>query len=267
MLQVLVPTDFSDNSYNALFYAAHLFKREECTFHILNVQDKMDTACKNKCKEGLDAIAHRLVRDVGRNKRHKLKKIPLHSGLTQGVSSYAQQHEVDFMVIGNKGKDETKDILFGNNAMQLVREVNCCPILIVPLEIDFKKVEKIAFISNYSNPIPKESIKALKFVNFITESILAPMTIEDGKGSKTILQHKTDFFNALSLDISKEVILPVFEDKVKTILEFVDLWDIDMLSMVYYPHHFFLEFIGKGIIKELNVKLSVPFLILPSRAK
>ncbi|MEZ4811622.1 MAG: universal stress protein [Allomuricauda sp.] len=267
MLQVLAPTDFSDNSYNALFYVAHLLKKEECTFHILNVFDKGDTACKNKCKEGLDAIAHRLIRDVGRNRKHKLKKIPLRSSLTQGVSSYAQQHGIDFMVIGNKGKDETKDILFGNNAMQLVREVNCCPILIVPLEIDFKKVEKIAFISNYSHPIPVEGVKALKFMNFVTESIVVPMTIEDGKDNKTILGHKTDFFNALSLNMSKEVILPVFEDKAKTILEFVDLWEIDMLGMVYYPHHFFLEFIGKGIIKELNVKLSVPFLILPFKAK
>ena len=63
------------------------------------------------------------------------------------------------------------------------------------------------------------------------------------------------------------MVLPVFEDKVRTILEFVELWNIDMLCMVYYPHHFFLEFIGKGIIKDLNTKLSVPFLILPDRPK
>mgnify|MGYP003143447957 FL=1 len=72
------------------------------------------------------------------------------------------------------------------------------------------------------------------------------------------------FLKAIAENSSKEVELPVFDGKVNTILEFVDLWSIDMLCMVYYPHHFFLEFIGKGIIKELNTKLNVPFLILPN---
>jgi nucleotide-binding universal stress UspA family protein len=170
------------------------------------------------------------------------------------------------MVIGNKAKEEIKHVLFGNNAMQLVREVTNCPILIVPLEIDFKKVAKIAFSSNYTNPISEENVESLNFFRSIMDSALVPMSIEEGKGTDATAKNKADFLKAVSKYSSKEVKLPVFEDKVKTILEFVDLWSIDMLAMVYYPHHFFLEFIGKGLVKELNAKLSIPFLILPHRA-
>lgn len=269
MLQILVPTDFSNNAYNALFYAAQLFKEEKCSFHIVNV---CPNAGDSKRKEdqieselGLDAICHRLIRDVGKNKNHQLKKVSLCSNVAQGVSNYAEKHKVDLMVIGNKAKEEVKHILFGTNAIQLVREVTTCPILIVPLEIDFKKVKKIAFISNYSNPIAEKSIRALQFFQTITDCALVPMSIDDGKGDKIVLEHKGSFMKAFS-NISKEVVLPLFEDKTKTILEFVDLWNIDMLCMVYYPHHFFLEFIGNGIIKELNTKLTVPFLILPHQA-
>ncbi len=270
MLQILVPTDFSNNSYNALFYATQLLKDEKCSFHIVNVcgqegDSKIEQA-KIESVQGLEAICHRLVRDVGKNKKHQLKKISLCSHVTKGVSDYAEKYKVDLMVIGNKAKEDVKQILLGTNAMQLVREATTCPILIVPLEIDFKKVEKIGFISNYANPISDKNIRALQFFKTVTGGALVPMSIDDGKVEKDILENKNSFLNALSKNVSKEVVLPVFEDKTKTILEFVDLWNVEMLCMVYYPHHFFLEFIGKGIIKELNTKLSVPFLILPNQA-
>lgn len=184
--------------------------------------------------------------------------------MTKGVAEYAKANKADLTVIGNKGQEEIKHILFGNNAMQLVREITSCPVLIVPLEIDFKKVDKIAFTSNYARPIAEKNIKALQFFSGLTNSAIVPMVIEENKDDRTAKKNKTDFLRAISENSSKEVALPVFDGKVNTILEFVDLWSIDMLCMVYYPHHFFLEFIGKGIIKELNTKLKVPFLILPN---
>ncbi len=38
MKNILLPTDFSDNSRNAIAYAMGFFKDELCTFYILNVQ-------------------------------------------------------------------------------------------------------------------------------------------------------------------------------------------------------------------------------------
>ncbi len=262
-MHVVLPTDFSNNSYNALFYAAHLFKRQKCTFHVVHCCNGEDNAAYNQSMEGLRAIVHRLVLDTGKNTFHEIKTVALKSELVKGIAEYLSQIQPDIMVIGNKGKDEVKDVLFGNNAMQLVREVTQCPILVVPLEIDFKKVKKMAFISNYSQPISAANVKALREMVALTNAQLVPMTIEDGTENKAILDRKEAFLEQFSLSVSNEVILPVFEDKAGTIIEFVNHWSIDMLCMIYYPHHFFLEFIGKGIIKELNEKLTVPFLILP----
>ncbi|MDF0717930.1 universal stress protein [Muricauda sp. 334s03] len=268
MLQILVPTDFSNNSYNALYYAARLFKDKECTFHIVNVCSDENDPDREEAKvasaERLEALVHRLVRDVGANNDHFFEKVSLCSDMTKGVAIYAKEQKVDLTVIGNKAKEEIKHILFGNNAMQLVRELTSCPVLIVPMEIDFKKVDKIAFTSNYTNPIAEENVRALQFFSGLMDSVIVPMSIEENKDNGAARKNKTDFLGSISEKSSKEVSLPVFDGKVNTILEFVDLWNIDMLCMVYYPHHFFLEFIGKGIIKELNTKLKVPFLILPN---
>jgi nucleotide-binding universal stress UspA family protein len=269
MLQILVPTDFSNNSYNALFYAAKLFKNKKSTFHIVNVCSTKNDPKKEEAQlesaQGLDALVHRLIRDVGENLNHDYKKISLCSDLSEGIADYAKTNKVDLTVIGNKAQEEVKHILFGNNAMQLVREITHCPVLIVPLEIDFKKVDKLAFTSNYTYPIAEENSKAIIFFSELMDSVVVPMRIQENKGNDTAEKNRTQFLNAIAHKSGKEVELPIFDGKVNTILEFVDLWKIGMLCMVYYPHHFFLEFIGNGIIKELNTKLKVPFLILPNR--
>lgn len=36
MKKILIPTDFSNNALNAINYAAHLFKDQECAFYLLN---------------------------------------------------------------------------------------------------------------------------------------------------------------------------------------------------------------------------------------
>ena len=36
MKKILLPTDFSENAWNATRYAIELFKNEECIFHLLN---------------------------------------------------------------------------------------------------------------------------------------------------------------------------------------------------------------------------------------
>lgn len=270
MLHVLVPTDFSNNSYNALFYAAKFLRDKEVLFHLVNVCGSANGSDNEQAKtvssEGLDAMEHRLVRDVGNNPNHRFDKVSLCSDMTKGVADYAKEHDVDVMVIGNKAKEELKHVLLGTNAMQLVREVKNCPILIVPLEIDFQIVDKIAFVSNYANPIAKSNVDALLLFRSIMDSSIVPMGIEEDKGEHGMKKNKSDFLAAIGPYTNKEVKLPIFKDKVNTIQEFVELWNIDMLAMVYYPHHFFLEFIGKGMIKELNTKLSVPFLILPGTA-
>ncbi|WP_375324144.1 universal stress protein [Flagellimonas sp. GZD32] len=267
MLQVLVPTDFSNNSYNALFYVAKLLKDEKCLIHLIHVCDTHHDSKTEELKETsnnqLEALAHRLILDVGANSKHTIVKTSLCSNMRKGVATYAKDHQVDLMVIGNKGKEDMTNILFGNNAMQLVREVDQCPILIVPHEIDFKPVDKIAFASSYVHPISNPNIETLQYFSKKMNATVVPMSIEEGKEAPGKQKNKTIFFDGISKNRSKEVVLPVLQDKVKTILEFVQLWNIGILSMVYYPHHFFLEFIGNGMVKELNTKLKVPFLILP----
>jgi hypothetical protein len=38
---ILVATDFSNESYNALFYVTQIFASKKCTFHILHIYDDL----------------------------------------------------------------------------------------------------------------------------------------------------------------------------------------------------------------------------------
>ena len=36
MKKIILPTDFSENAFNAICYAVQLFKEETCTFYLVN---------------------------------------------------------------------------------------------------------------------------------------------------------------------------------------------------------------------------------------
>ena len=40
MQNILVPTDFSNDAYNALYFASKLFKNKACNFYLLNAYDE-----------------------------------------------------------------------------------------------------------------------------------------------------------------------------------------------------------------------------------
>ena len=42
MKKILIPTDFSENSWNAIKYAVAFFKKTKCTFYILHIASTED---------------------------------------------------------------------------------------------------------------------------------------------------------------------------------------------------------------------------------
>ena len=148
--KILVPVDGSDLSFKAAEYAIHLAKADNAEITALNVVEdiKQGGAIGLQAKYGNVSLvdAFRKVRkDSAEQWMNKISQEAKSEGVTfkseiiddedatseAGViTGYAQQHKVDLIVIGSKGRSKLERLLMGGVTNAVVNSAKT-PVLVV----------------------------------------------------------------------------------------------------------------------------------------
>ena len=158
MKRILVPTDFSDNAYSALYYATRLFNHEPCKFYILNTydmdkpilksikEDKKDAnqELRKESNEKLTETLHTIVRDT-EDYDHTFEAILSSEKLLDSIEETVEDKRIDLIVMGTKGATGAKGFFIGTNTSNIIEKIKCCPVLAVPHEFNFEEAKEVAF--------------------------------------------------------------------------------------------------------------------------
>ncbi|NNF81705.1 MAG: universal stress protein, partial [Flavobacteriaceae bacterium] len=144
--RILLPTDFSENAWNAIDYAVNLFKDEDCIFYLLNTytpviyhveyvlvnpaQFGMGDPIRENSERCLHSIRDRILKE-NKNPRHKIECISAFNTLIPEILEVVNQKSIDLVVMGTKGATGTKEVLFGSNTVHVFKGVNC-PVMAIP---------------------------------------------------------------------------------------------------------------------------------------
>lgn len=148
--RILVPTDFSDTSDAALEYARILAKRFGASLHLLHAIDDPFIA------EGLAAEAYvmeapsirtSMLDDARARLRHRAGGCTTVEAIVgraaPTVVDYAQQCDIDLIVMGTRGRTGLAHLLLGSVAERVVRTASC-PVLTVGHEAATARVPQLA---------------------------------------------------------------------------------------------------------------------------
>jgi nucleotide-binding universal stress UspA family protein len=139
--RILIPTDFSESSRNALRYAIDLnavFKARLFLVHVL--QDFTEFSEYNLSP----SILPQLYLEFEENAAKRLEEmvtgmVPpqmhcdtyiLHGVAFYEIIQFSQREKVDLIVIGTRGRTGIKHVLFGHTAEKVVKKAHC-PVLSV----------------------------------------------------------------------------------------------------------------------------------------
>ncbi|PKV48283.1 nucleotide-binding universal stress UspA family protein [Aquimarina sp. MAR_2010_214] len=279
MKRILVPTDFSNNAYSALFYATRLFQDQECHFCILNTFDvdtpvltsRMNTAkgdslyqqLSNESQEKLTETLHSIVRDT-EDLNHTFETISVSKKLTDTINKTIKSKKIDLVVMGTKGASGAKEVLIGSNTVKVIKKIKDCTILAVPDEFDFKKPIEIGFATDFKCLYTIESLKPLLEIVTVFSSNIRVMHIHEEEKLDEIQEHNLKSLKE-NLKGHNYCIhwIPRFTQKAKLINEFIDEMNIDMLCMSQYKHSLMESIVHEPVIKKIGFHLSVPFLVIP----
>lgn len=278
-LKILVPTDFSDEAYNALFYATKLLANQSCIFYILHVfkkptgilpkshhlTDKKISLLENESMENLKKTFHKIHLD-DKNVLHEFKTLSKQGFLNEAIHETIGIFNVDLVFMGNKGTTGSKEIFMGSNTVQTIRNLTKCPLMAVPKQVEFKLPKKIAFITDLKKGCNLKTIKpllqllkildaSLHIVHIIEEEFLSSLQTSN----KKLLQISFKDLNPSFTSIFE------FTDKAQVIDSYVKNSEVDFFSLVHTKKSFIERILKKPVLMDLSMYSTVPFLILPHR--
>ncbi len=115
MMQILVPTDFSENAWNAITYGLKLFENINCTFYLLHVnpiptysgagssvKGSSKMAQESVLKESKKNLRKLLLRieNIPSSHMHSFVTVALHDFFVDSIKSEVEIKQLDLSVMG-----------------------------------------------------------------------------------------------------------------------------------------------------------------------
>ncbi|APY11230.1 universal stress protein UspA [Seonamhaeicola sp. S2-3] len=190
MKKILVPTDFSSQSENALKVAAQLARKFNCEIYLLHMLEmplqKVDPL--NSYSDLPEAVYFmKLAQQKFETLLEKdyLKDLIVHEAVDfheifKGVYKACKKFEIDLVVMGSHGASGFKELLIGSNTEKVVRTSEV-PVLVIKKEHNVFNVEQFVFASDFKEESKVPFLKALKFAALFETEIHLLMVVTANK--------------------------------------------------------------------------------------
>jgi nucleotide-binding universal stress UspA family protein len=279
MKQILLPTDFSENSWNAIGYAIHLFKDEACTFHIFNAYTptiyKIDydleypsdygyyDAAEEESKSELETLKAKISKTKLEFSTHIIKTYARFESVTNFIKEFLKSTKIDLIVMGTQGATGAKEILFGSTTVRVFKSA-ACPVLAIPSQFSYENPHEILFPTDLAVTFNATQLSLLKEIVAQHHARLNAMHVSNAYALNARQQSNKQKLE----DIFKGNAFLFHEVKTMKVTEAIDEFQIknkiNMLVMLNNKHSFFENIFFKNTIHQIGFHIKVPFLVIPS---
>tara|TARA_R110002033_G_scaffold166331_1_gene204909 strand:+ start:132104 stop:132940 length:837 start_codon:yes stop_codon:yes gene_type:complete len=276
MKRILLPTDFSDNAFEAIRYALLVFKDIECTFFLLHTYTPpvyqteyllgspgligLGDVMQETSMTQLEQLKDRLVNQY-ENPNHTFMVHTAFNTLVNEVMETIETEAIDMVIMGTTGATGAKEILFGSNAVHVIKKAKC-PVIVVPPKYEYEAPKEILFPTDYEIEYQKDKIEALLTIANQHKSRINVMHVRIGldlnAGQNKNKEQLENLLGNMSLFHEmpdNEIINAINEFQLKT--------RINLLVMIQNKHTFLERLFIEPVIKKIGFHITVPFMVLP----
>lgn len=281
MKRILLPTDFSSNSWNAISYSLELFKNEPCTFYLLNAYTPMvytydysfgggavisetlsgEDVIRKTSVDGLQEIVTRIHKEFN-NELHQYETISAYNILTDEINDLIESLHIDLVIMGTKGATGAQEILFGTQTVYVMKKAKC-PVLAIPQYYKHREVKDILFPNDYKYEYAKENFDTLKLIATTTNSSVHILHISNelelSDQQKENKDRITSFFHDIKHDYTDVPDRRISE----AVATYIHNHDINMLVMTNRKHSFLERLLFRQSVDTIGMHIQIPFLVIP----
>ena len=278
MKNILLPTDFSENSWNAIKYALNFFDKSQCNFYLLHInrlsnlvegdtpyvptQDTIETLYVKPSKEHLKVVLNRIAKELPDNKNHKFYTLTDYNFFIESIRKHVEEKKIDMIIMGTKGASGFKEFIVGSNTGDVITKVKCTT-LVVPEASSFEALKEIAFPTDFALSYDIQMLQPIVNVLGNSNASLRILHInkkgnelnKDQQANKDLLE---DFF-----ENSEHTFHFLTNKKVEDAVQcFVESRDVDMIVMIAKNLNYFQQILFHSKVEKISYHTNIPFLIV-----
>lgn len=273
MKNILLPTDFSENSKNAIRFAMKFFEGETCTFHILNSQKpsgyitadvlygapgtSVYEGVLNDNKKELEKMI-RFCKSISEKENFTFVPKIDFDNIVDAVNQAVALNNIELIIMGSNGATGAAEVVFGSNTLKIIRKVDC-PIIVVPEGYVFEKINSVLLSLNYQYDVSNKLLNVISEIVKKHKASLKILEIEEENIELTTKSNHTE-------EVFKEIGFERFSIKnipaSLAINTFVQLIPVQLHAMVVERKSFLDRFIFGSDTSKISYGSLVPLLVL-----
>lgn len=281
MKHIVVPTDFSEASLNAIDFVLKLYAKDQLTVHLLNVYTPMPiTGRFMSSTDTVDVLSPMLEEASSSNLsdlKFKLLKefsdsqisIQLHSSfglLNHALSEITDSFDTDLVVSASSKTSDLESFLLGNNTVSMIKSLTHTPLLVVPKVALDPSVRSIAVAVDLTRPISKYALRTIDALAKEFNARISYIHIEEESYLAT--SHAYERFSASGKALydapEKEVTLLLGEGSISSALsKFCESSGHDLLVMLYHRNNFLYRLTHEPVVRKMLYRHLKPVYIIP----
>ncbi len=277
MKHILMPTDFSKNSWNAIQYGLSMFKETECTFHLLTVdiiptyagaqtsvranQEKLRKHILRQSEADLKELLKRIEK-LPSNTKHKFITNAVYGSFFETVKMIVEKDKTELIIMGTKGASGLKKMIVGSNTAALISKVDC-PLLAVPENAAYHQPREIAFATDFNISYSLTLLDQLKEIVSLNKVPLRILNVLEKDDTLDDQQTANKLYLKNYLKDIEHTFHTLTNNEVESAIQcFVESRDIDMIVMLAKNRVFSQRIWLKPTVKNISYQIEIPFLVL-----
>jgi nucleotide-binding universal stress UspA family protein len=273
MKNILLPTDFSKNSQNAIRFAMKFFEGETCTFYILNSQKtsgyitadvlygepgvSVHDGILNDNKKELEKMI-RFCESISEKEDFTFVPKLDFDNIVDAVNQAVSLNNIELIIMGSNGATDAAEVIFGSNTLKIIRNVDC-PVIAIPQGYTFQKVESVLLSLNYQYIVSKKSLDIISEIVRKHKATLKILEIEEEDIKLTAkINYTEEVFKEIGFErySIKNIPPPI------AINAFEQLIPVQLHAMVVERKTFLDRFIFGSDTSKISYGSHIPLLVL-----
>jgi len=277
MIKILLPTDFSKASINAIEYALNFASGSNAKFIFYHSFIPFNSALSGTPeynRKEIIKVEQELKIKIEKLKfklNEKFSDVEIETCIDKGaetrqIISCSKKNKIDLIIMGTTGASGLKEIIIGSVTVDIIAKSEC-PVLAVPSNYKHRSIQKMLMPTNYA----LHDLIALKFLfQFsVTKNAAIHFLHINPKGKPSVkdtelMEAFKKTINSLLKKRNKEFCLHQGNDAERSISSIVQKEKIDLTVMTTIKRKSFIDrFFHSSLTKKMAFHTRIPLLAIP----